>query len=107
MIDGEMRLEHASAVRAAAGLTDVGATVAAAALALSAVVSELSWGGDAVGAALVARHGPRQDAVAAALPAVAASLRDLDDTVRAGAGALVGTDQRNSSAVVDASEGRA
>jgi len=104
MTDGRMELDHAAAVRAAAGLTDVGGTVDEAAEGLSSAASALSWGHDAVGAALAARHDGTRQVVAEALPAVAESLRRLDSTVQAGASALVGVDEHNSAAVRGASE---
>ncbi len=104
---GEMELDHDPAVRAAAGLTDVGGTVDAAANALATVVSALSLGSDAVGVALAARHAGPCDAVAEALPVLAESLRQLDATVQAGAAALVSTDQHGSALVRGAAEGRA
>jgi hypothetical protein len=104
MTDGRMELDHDAAVRAAAGLSDVGVTVDDAAQALSIAAAALSWGQDAVGAALAARHDGTRQVVAAALPTVADSLRRLDSTVQAGASALAGTDEHTSSAVRRASE---
>lgn len=106
MTSGGMELDYEPAVRAAAGLTDVGTRVDAAARTLAAAVAELSWGNDEVGAALAARHDAGRHTVAAALPALAASLRQLDTTVQAGAATLVGTDRRSSAAVEGVSEGR-
>lgn len=99
MSGSHMELDHDAAVRAAAGLTDVGGTVDAAAQTLAGTVSALRWGHDAVGAALANRYDAVRQSVADALPAVAASLRQLDITVQAGAATLTAEDARNAHAV--------
>lgn len=95
----EIKLNYAPAVRAAAGLTDVGTAVDTAAHSLSTAMTALSWGRDAVGEALRARYESPRRAVESALPAVAESLRQLDATVQSGVTALVSADERNADTV--------
>lgn len=106
MNDGGMELDHDAAVRAAAGLSEVGDAIEAAAQALSVVADDLSWGRDEVGAALAARYDTARQAVARALPVVARSLRSLDTTVQGGAATLTGVDAHNGASVHDVADGR-
>ena len=46
MNDGGVELDHDAAVRAAAGLSEVGDAIEAAAQALAVVAGDLSWGRD-------------------------------------------------------------
>lgn len=106
MTDPTTSLDHAAALRAAAGFTEVGDAVDVGGRDLRDAVAAVSWGSDPVGAALAARHAARATELADALPALAQQLRGLHSGVRTAAAGLVGTDGDTAAATSDLDRGR-